>query len=491
MKLKVLVIAALTALTFTACNDTTDYIGSSLINNSDLLFVTDSSFQTYTQSIKAGRVLARNSSGYVGKVKDPETNASITGDYMIQFYALPNPGFIQKDSIRSIASDGGVKPAHTYMNLYFEDYYGDSLAPMKLKVMELNKPVPEGVNYYSDFDPEAAGFVKEDGLTLEKAYTVQDMTLCDSSRTANKGMKGITISLDNKKYVHDGITYPDFGTYLMRTYYAHPEYFKTSKTFLNHVFPGFYIKYESGLGAMAKIEISQIYMEQLTDTVVPVSHTSTVNGQSVTTTKDTLEYITTGAYLYGTDEVLQTNKITNDDKTLDKLIADPSCSYLKTPAGIFTEVTLPINEIMTKHENDSINSAKLVLTRINSTSDSKFKLGIPQSLLIIPEDSLQSFFEKDELINYKTSFSASFNSSSNTYTFNNIAGLITDMYKKRNQSADYNKAVIVPVTISTTTRNNTTYITRVVNDMSLSSTKLVGGRDHPNKLTVIYSRFKK
>ncbi len=93
MKLKVLVIAALTALTFTACNDTTDYIGASLINNSDLLFVTDSSFQTYTQSIKAGRVLARNSSGYVGKVKDPETGAYITGDYMIQFYALPNPWF--------------------------------------------------------------------------------------------------------------------------------------------------------------------------------------------------------------------------------------------------------------------------------------------------------------------------------------------------------------------------------------------------------------
>ncbi|MCH3991740.1 MAG: DUF4270 domain-containing protein [Prevotella sp.] len=491
MKLKIFILAALTAVTFTACTNTTDYIGSSLINNSDALFVTDSSFQTYTQSVKAGRVLARNSSGYVGKVKDPETGAYVTGDYMAQFYALPNPGFIQKDSIRTIASDGGVKPLHTYLNLFFEDYYGNSLAPMKLKVEELSKPVPEGVNYYSDFDPEAEGYVKKDGLTLEKTYTVEDRTLSDSSRTANDGMKGITISLDGKKYVHDGVTYPDFGAYIMRTYYAHPEYFKTSKTFLNNVFPGFYIKYENGLGAMAKVEISQVYMEQLTDTIVSVSHTSTVNGSDVTTTKDSLEYVTTGAYLYGTDEVLQTNKITNDEGTLDRLVADNSCSYLKTPAGIFTEITLPINEIMTKHENDSINSAKLVLTRINNTTDSNFKLGIPQSLLIIPEDSLQSFFEKDELINYKNSFSASFDSSSNTYTFNNISGLITDMYKKRNLSSDYNKAIIVPVTISTATRNNVTYITRVVNDMSLSSTKLVGGPNHPVKMTVIYSRFNK
>lgn len=490
MKLKILVVAALTALTFTACNDTTDYIGSSLINNSDVLYVTDSSFQTYTQSVKAGKVLARNSSGYVGKVKDPETGAYVTGDYMVQFYTLPNPGFIQKDSIRSKAPDGGVKPSHTYLNLYFEDYYGDSLATMNLKVMELNKPVPENANYYSDFDPEAEGYVKEDGLTLSKTYTVQDMTLSDSSRTANSGMKGITISLDNKKYVHDGVTYPDFGTYIMRTYYAHPEYFKTPQTFLNKVFPGFYIKYESGLGAMAKVEISQVYMQQLTDTIIPVTHSTTVNGETQTTTKDSLEYVTTGAYLYGTGEVLQTNKITNDESTLDRLVSDASCTYLKTPAGIFTEATLPIDEIMTKHENDSINSAKLVLTRINNTTDSKFKLGIPQDLLIIPEDSLQSFFENDELINYKTSFSASFNSANNTYTFNNISGLVKDMYKKKGVSANYNKAIIVPVTISTATRNNTTYITRVVNDMSLSSTKVVGGPTHPIKLTVIYSRFK-
>lgn len=489
MKLKTLAVALVTALTFTACDSTTDYLGSSLINSADALLVTDSSFFAYTRSVKADSVVARNTSGYVGKVKDPETGAYITGDYMVQFYTLPNPGFIQEDSIRTIASDGGVKPVHTYLNLYFEDFYGDSLASMKLTVKELKKPVPEGVVYYSNFDPEAEGYVKEDGLTVDKTYTVTDMTLSDSTRDANDGVRGVTVSLDSKPYTHNGVTYPDFGTYIMRTYYAHPEYFKTSRTFLDKVFPGFYIKYKSGLGAMAKMEICQVYMPQLTDSIVSVSTTTTVDGESTTTTKDSLEYMTTGAYLYGTGEVLQTNKITNDNNTINRLVADSTCTYIKSPAGIFTEVTLPIDEIMTKHENDTINSAKMVLTRINNTSSSDFKMDIPQDLLIIPLDSLRSFFENDELINYKTSFYAAYSSSTNTYTFNNISGLITNMYKKRNLSANYNKAIIVPVTISTSTVSSTTYISKVVNDMSLASTRLVGGPGSPIKMTVIYSRF--
>ena len=42
---------------------------------------------------------------------------------------------------------------------------------------------------------------------------------------------------------------------------------------------------------------------------------------------------------------------------------DNTCTYLKTPAGIFTEVTLPVDEISTSHSTDSLLTAKIVFQR--------------------------------------------------------------------------------------------------------------------------------
>ena len=59
----------------------------------------------------------------------------------------------------------------------------------------------------------------------------------------------------------------------------------------------------------------------------------------------------------------------------------------------------------------------------------------------------------------------------------------------------WNKAVIIPVKTSSIQIDNygSTKITRVVHDMSITSTKLVGGKDNPNviKMSCIYSKFQK
>lgn len=179
---------------------------------------------------------------------------------------------------------------------------------------------------------------------------------------------------------------------------------------------------------------------------------------------------------------------------------------MKTPAGIFTELTLPVDEVMSGHENDTLNTAKLVLTRINNTNHSDYSLDYPSALLMIPSDSLYSFFENEDIINYQNSFYASFDVDANatrnynTYTFNNISGMITGMYDLKNNglasdpnwlanNKNWNKVVIVPISVTT---NSSNQILKVVHDMSLTSTRLVGGDDNPNdpiKLSVVYSKF--
>ena len=201
--------------------------------------------------------------------------------------------------------------------------------------------------------------------------------------------------------------------------------------------------------------------------------------------------------LSGTEEVMQTTHIDTDKDRLTELASDESCTHLKTPAGIFTEVTLPVDDIKYGHENDTLSGARVVFQCMNQTDAEAF--GEPEYVLMLPKDSLYSFFENKNIPNNTTSFIGTYNSSNNTYTFNNISNLITHMYnvkKNGTKSEDWNKAVLVPVAVSTTSSSSggTSSITNVTNEMSLKSAKLVGGSSNPYDpitISVIYSRTTK
>ena len=76
-----------------------------------------------------------------------------------------------------------------------------------------------------------------------------------------------------------------------------------------------------------------------------------------------------------------------------------------------------------------------------------------------------------------------------------------------NEHPNWNKVMLVPVTLKTSTINNSTVVTKINHDMSLSSTRLIKATDDANKdytldksgnkvaagpvqIKVIYSRFK-
>ena len=145
---------------------------------------------------------------------------------------------------------------------------------------------------------------------------------------------------------------------------------------------------------------------------------------------------------------------------------------------------------MNGHRNDTINTAKVVLPRINNDTQNEYALDIPQNLLMIPAEDMYSFFEDGKVVDYKTSFIASYDSKKNSYTFNNISTLVKAMDQKDRTDEKWNKVVIIPVTVTYNTDNE---IIKVAHDMSLTSTKLVGGSENPYEpltIDVIYSKFK-
>lgn len=481
MKSRLYFLLSLFAIAFSSCDDTTEYIGTSLTDNMDNLRIVTDTFEVSTRSVVTDSVLSRNTTGYLGKIRDPETGNYITGDFMAQFHTLENYRFPDKDSILSRLDNGEIIADSCQIRLFYENFYGDSLAVMKLKTMEMATPMKEGVKYYSNFNPEKNGMIREGGIAKNKVYTLTDLSI-DSVIRNNSTLysPNIDIELNDPYTDKNGKTYNNYGTYIMHQYYNNPEYFKNSYNFTKNVCPGFYFKNDGGLGSMAYISISQLNVffryKDADTTFVGVSS------------------------FVGTEEVLQTTNITNDKEKMKELAEEKGWTYLKTPSGIYTEMTLPIDEILYGHENDTVNIAKIDLTRINNESNGKYSLATPVTLLMIPSDSIYTFFEKEQIADYRRSYLATYSSKYNNYTFNNISGIITYLANEKekgmrnnpnwvNEHPNWNKVAIIPVTA---TYNASNQLAKVVHDMSLTSARLIGGSANmfePIKLSIIYSKF--
>ena len=480
--MKKLIIAGIAMLTIaiSSCDKDTTTMGYTLTSEKDQFNVMVDTFDVATQSVSAGAVLSRSAYSYLGRIKDPETGAYITSDYMTQFMVLENEGdgiFQVKDSISSLDSLGRPEALSCYLNIIVSSYQGDSLAAMKLAVEELAKPVEEGKTYYTNFVPEKSGYIRQDGLFKEKLYSIIDLTMSDSLRNVRRNgnyYERILIPLNDPYTDKEGNAYNNYGTYLMRQYYDHPEYFRSAIAFAQNVCPGFYVKTTDGIGLMSEIISNQLVVDYRFK-------------------EDSVQYLGEHVF-YGTEEVLQTTHISNNQEKIDSLLKEKWCTYLKTPAGIFTEVTLPVDDIKKGHENDTITSAKIVFQRLRDASKlSDVIMDEPQYLLMVEADSVSTFFENNSLNDNMTSYLATFNSQYNTYAFNNISNLINRMDEKRNSSVNWNKVILVPVKASTSTSSTSTSITGLSNEMSITSIRLVGGSENqhaPVRISVIYNSGK-
>ena len=486
--LRLLTVLVIAALTFAACDDTTEGIGGSITNKIDNINISDSAFNVTTKSIVAGAVLSRNNTGLIGKMKDPETGNYVKGDYMTQLSVLPTFSVDTLDYIKQ-ANKGSIEADSCYLLVSYNASYGDTIAPMKVTAYEMTKPMSEDKEYYSNYDAFNEGWVSENNQHWSSNYNL--------SNTSD--VKNFKIYLNKKYTTKDGKTYKNYGSYIMQTYAEHPEYFKTNYKFLHNVCPGFYIKNVGGTGNMAKIWNTEL--------IFYWTRHKTINKDSTA--------VSIGYNRFdGTEEVLQLNKIENDTENLKKLASkdQEKCTYLKSPAGIFTEVTLPIEDIMKGHEKDTLNTATISFPRLNNENeDNPYNFATPSTILMVQKDSLKSFFEKSKLADNRTSYTASYSSTGtykNAYTFQNIANLVSAMYKNKGKGENWNKVVLVPVNVITTTQGYTTVISKINHDMSLASTRLIVGTDDPDKdyttdkktgkkvasgpirIKVIYSKFK-
>lgn len=489
MRIRLLTAIAFTAMAILSCTEDTDSIGTSLTQKTDQLTISTGIYQATSNSMLADSVYARNFDCYFGMVKDPETDTYVKNEFMAQFNMIEDMVLPDKSQILSVV-DGEIVADSCEIWFYFDkaNCYGDSLAPMKMSMLELKKAMDSEHVYYSNYDPEKEGYIREDGIKKDLVFTLANLTYPDSLRnTSTYGDVG-RVTLNDSYKDKNGQKYSNYGSYILRNFYEHPEYFKNSYQFVQNICPGFYFKYLDGLGVMAKM--SRIELR------VYFRYKST-------SSEDKTYYAV--LTLASTPEVLQTVKVTNEKAGLERLVSDNSCTYLKSPSGIFTEVTLPVDEIMKDHILDYLLSVNMSFQRLNSEDpNNKYNFPAPTTILLLPKDSLNYFFEHEKSYDYKRSYVATL--SKNNYTFTNLGDLISSMYydKELGEFEDpnwkknhpnWNKVVLVPIvtpTYTTSTVSSTSVTTTSVaisHQIGLTSTKLVGGKNSPIEIKVIYAEF--
>ena len=223
----------------------------------------------------------------------------------------------------------------------------------------------------------------------------------------------------------------------------------------NEFFPGIYATTTFGSGNILSVSSSslQIYYTYMTEGYLG-NDSLALGVESFSTTQ----------------EVIQRNHFSNMD--MSHLLADQQYTYLKTPAGVCTKVTIPTSEIAEIMSDRIINNIPLTLKAMPQ-AESEFTYPTPTYLLILPEDSVKTFFEEGRVEDKQTSYLAS-NSTTDkrTYTLSNFSNL---MKKQIDEHPDQDlELLVIPVERTTESNSYTgeTYSKTITHNMAPSGATL-------------------
>ena len=368
------------------CNDELSEVGSSIQPDGDKSFVYVDSFQLSAKTVLMDSVYARTTSGLLGEIYDP-LYGNIKSDYLCQFYCPENYQF-QNTPLNGVIDSMDLR-------IFYSSWVGDSLTPMQVTVYPITT-VPER-NFYTNVDPEK--YCDMQTVLGQKMYTAYDVTISDSVRN------GLTST------TYTPVVRVKLPTEIGQDFYNetvnNPGSFENQDAF-NQYFPGLYITNTFGSGNLLTVYQTSFFIYYRYTVEGSAGQDSIVNGRE---------------QFNVTREVIQLNHVANANLE-PLLLPDEKYTYMRTPAGVYTELTLPITEIKETVGSRFLNNLPLTLHAMPQENwDYAFEP--PSYLLLLPTDSVKGFFEQNKVENNETAFlSGIYDSSTRTYTFGNICKLI-------------------------------------------------------------------
>lgn len=462
MKFKLLLSISfvLSILSFLSCDDDSRTVGTSIRPNTDAIDVKADTVSLQAKTVPMDSIYLRTIYGLVGDYHEP-LFGSTKADYLCELYC-------DSASFKAGNDRNTIRIDSVRFNITFFNFVGDSISPMDISVYKVNKPLKR-INY-TNINPSE--YYSSQDIVGQQSFSIHNL--------AKSSTGGRTISTPLNK---------ELGEFFLKTWKEEPNVLAKPDN-LKKRFPGFYITSRFGKGTLINVDYSifDIHYSYL--------------GKTKDAKRDSTYHAIFS--LSVTPEVIQMNHVENKNpELLNKDNADRT--YIKSPAGVCTQISIPLKEILNKKNNLIINSAKFSLTG-NTPLESVSKLPRPSRLLFINKDSLNTFFIERKLPDSKSSYiltnsnllniNTSKGKESNKYTFSssdpssigNIAPLINhyaELKAKGTAVPDVLNYMLIPIDIET---NDLGYVSNIYNSMTPASAIL---RTDPKymKLSLIFSKY--
>ncbi|KGN94946.1 DUF4270 domain-containing protein [Porphyromonas crevioricanis] len=386
---------ALIGLLTTSCNDSLSEVGDSIRPSTDLVTARLDSVRIQTRTVLSDPIFSRSTYTLLGDLQDPQY------------------GHMKADFIAQLQGARGFKFSHTpkdnkidsiKMVVSYSSWAGDSLAWLKAAVYEIKKPLPEG-HYSSDL----SHLIDERNLLGTKTY-----------RAANdKGQHQVQIPLPKQL----GQKFYDLSL-------SNPHVFDTDESFYREVLGGLYVTTTTGTGSVLSVYNNHVD--------IYYTYQRTFKDKSG---KDSIGWDTEVETFSNTKRQILVNHFAYEGT--DQLIADGQgeYSYVKAPAGVVTEVTLAKEDLqkvlLDKGKKRIVNRAAFGLD-VERPSENTL-LNPPTYLLLLPKDSVASFFPNNqtEQKQPRTAYlSTDYSIVSRTYQFGNIARLLSEHLERHAKEVD-------------------------------------------------------
>ena len=424
-KLALLSAGVIATLSVISCDESTSTAGGSLVED-EVEIVIDSNFTVSGSPVSNDLVQSRTVLQLLGNL-DAKGYGNLRSDIVCQYMpsSYVDTFYVKPDYIDSVK---------LVLSMYKDGFAGDSVVPMGLTVYELNKQLPSPI--YSDFTPD--GYYDPSAPIGSTSYSA----LIDGAEDIGADSEGSIIK-DIK------VTLPtEFGVRLYNQFKTSEATFATPQAFAKW-FPGLYIANSFGSGRVTRIVNNMINVYYRS--VMPIPDTDPQ--------RDTV-FNLVGSYMAVTPEVITNNNIVYKMSEELKQRAQSGETMLIAPTGYDVEFNFPAREILRRYQENSgslavVNSLSLSIPAKEIEND--YGLTPPPYVLLVKKKDKDKFFAGTQINDNLSSFYASYNSTTKSYTFSSMRDYILDIIKKGEATEEDEEFVICPALVSFYVNSNSNY----------------------------------
>ena len=447
MRLKHILPAALVALTFAAsCDDGDSPVGPGLVQDKVSIKV-DSTFTLTGTSERNAFVPSRTTTQLLGSIDAPAFGR-VSSDFVTQFMpsSIVVTNGMTADDIDSLM---------LVMSVAKGNFIGDSIVPMGLKVYPLVRQLPSPI--YSNFNPE--GYYDSTPL----ATAMYNLAYQSVDTVVDSRYRQIRIKLPT-----------ELGRKLYQAYVDNPSQFSSPEAFAQ-LFPGIYVENSYGSGRISTI----------TSTMMSMYYHRTVKNEAG---RDTIVK-SVGNYFAVTREIITNNNINVDVASSIKQHVAEGQSILMAPTGYDLKLRFPAPEIIADFRGAGsglkvVNGLSLSIPadRIENDDD----IQVPPTVLLVLQSKRDEFFAGNTLPDNKTSFLATYNSTTGSYDVATLRQYIQELIQKDEVTADDYTFILTPVSTVYETQNDY-YGTQVLTAVTPYVSSPVMARLHLDKAKIKFT----